>query len=111
MKEFDPLQFIDRKEARKMDRYAQFAVVVAEEAIKDAELNIETEDLNKIGVIFGAGIGGIRTFEEQVGYYYQHQEDGPRFNPFFIPMMISDIAAGQISIKYGFHGPNYATCL
>jgi len=110
VKEFDPLQFIDRKEARKMDRYAQFAVVVAEEAIKDAELNIETEDLNKIGVIFGAGIGGIRTFEEQVGYYYQHQEDGPRFNPFFIPMMISDIAAGQISIKYGFHGPNYATC-
>ncbi len=110
VKEFDPLQFIDRKEARKMDRYAQFAVVVAEEAIKDAELNIETEDLNKIGVIFGAGIGGIRTFEEQVGYYYQHKEDGPRFNPFFIPMMISDIAAGQISIKYGFHGPNYATC-
>ncbi|NLI35700.1 MAG: beta-ketoacyl-ACP synthase II [Bacteroidales bacterium] len=110
VKEFDPLQFIDRKEARKMDRYAQFAVVVAEEAIKDAELNIETEDLNKIGVIFGAGIGGIRTFEEQVGNYYQHLEDGPRFNPFFIPMMISDIAAGQISIKYGFHGPNYATC-
>jgi len=110
VKEFDPLQFIDRKEARKMDRYAQFAVVVAEEAIKDAELNIETEDLNKIGVIFGAGIGGIRTFEEQVGYYYQHESDGPRFNPFFIPMMISDIAAGQISIKYGFHGPNYATC-
>lgn len=110
VKEFDPLQFIDRKEARKMDRYAQFAVVVAAEAIKDAELNIETEDLNKIGVIFGAGIGGIRTFEEQVGNYYQHLEDGPRFNPFFIPMMISDIAAGQISIKYGFHGPNYATC-
>ena len=110
VKGFDPLQFIDRKEARKMDRYAQFAVVVAEEAIKDAELNIETEDLNKIGVIFGAGIGGIRTFEEQVGYYYQHESDGPRFNPFFIPMMISDIAAGQISIKYGFHGPNYATC-
>lgn len=110
VKGFDPLQFIDRKEARKMDRYAQFAVVVAEEAIKDAKLNIETEDLNKIGVIFGAGIGGIRTFEEQVGYYYQHEDDGPRFNPFFIPMMISDIAAGQISIKYGFHGPNYATC-
>ena len=110
VKGFNPLQFIDRKEARKMDRYAQFAVVVAEEAIKDAELNIETEDLNKIGVIFGAGIGGIRTFEEQVGYYYQHEGDGPRFNPFFIPMMISDIAAGQISIKYGFHGPNYATC-
>lgn len=93
-----------------MDRYAQFAVAVAEEAINDSKINIETEDCNRIGVIFGAGIGGIRTFEEQVGEYYTHLEDGPRFNPFFIPMMISDIAAGQISIKYGFHGPNYATC-
>src|SRR5574344_509760 len=110
VKGFDPLQFLDRKESRKMDRYAQFAVVVAEEAVKDSGINVETEDLNRIGVIFGAGIGGIRTFEEQVGNYYQHLEDGPRFNPFFIPMMISDIAAGQISIKYGFHGPNYATC-
>src|SRR5574344_1452523 len=110
VKGFDPLQFLDRKEFRKMDRYAQFAVVVAEEAVKDSGINVETEDLNRIGVIFGAGIGGIRTFEEQVGNYYQHLEDGPRFNPFFIPMMISDIAAGQISIRYGFHGPNYATC-
>ncbi len=110
VKGFDPLQYFDRKESRKMDRYAQFAVAVAEEAINDSKINIETEDCNRIGVIFGAGIGGIRTFEEQVGEYYTHLEDGPRFNPFFIPMMISDIAAGQISIKYGFHGPNYATC-
>jgi 3-oxoacyl-[acyl-carrier-protein] synthase II len=110
VKGFDPLQYFDRKESRKMDRYAQFAVAVAEEAINDSKINTETEDCNRIGVIFGAGIGGIRTFEEQVGYYYTHIEDGPRFNPFFIPMMISDIAAGQISIKYGFHGPNYATC-
>jgi 3-oxoacyl-[acyl-carrier-protein] synthase II len=110
VKGFDPLQFIDRKDARKMDRYTQFALVVADEAVKDAGLDIVKEDLNRIGVIFGAGIGGIRTFEEEVGNYYLHQEDGPRFNPFFIPMMISDIAAGRISIKYGFHGPNYATC-
>jgi 3-oxoacyl-[acyl-carrier-protein] synthase II len=110
VKGFDPLQHFDRKEVHKMDQYAQFAVVVAEEALNDSGLDIETEDRNKIGVIFGAGIGGIRTFEREVGNYYTHEEDGPRFNPFFIPMMISDIAAGQISIKFGFHGPNYATC-
>lgn len=110
VKGFDPLQFIERKDAHKMDRYAQFAVVVAEQAVSDSGIDVENEDRNRIGVIFGAGIGGIRTFESEVGNYYLHKEDGPRFNPFFIPMMISDIAAGQISIKYGFHGPNYATC-
>ncbi|MDR0989588.1 MAG: beta-ketoacyl-ACP synthase II, partial [Prevotellaceae bacterium] len=110
VKNFDPTQFIDRKEARKMDAYTQYAVVVAKEAVSDSGLNVETEDLTRIGVIFGAGIGGIRTFEEESGNYALHHETGPKFNPFFIPKMISDIAAGQISIMYGFHGPNYATC-
>ena len=107
---FDATKYIDRKEARKMDLYTQYAIVVAKEAVEDSGLDIEKEDLNKIGVIFGAGIGGIHTFEEEVGNYYTRQEMGPKFNPFFIPKMISDIAAGQISIMYGFHGPNYATC-
>ena len=72
-------------------------------------MDLEKEDKNRIGVIFGVGIGGIRTFEDEVSYYAQNKENGPKFNPFFIPKMISDIAAGQISIQYGFHGPNYAT--
>ena len=110
VKNFDATKYIDRKEARKMDRYTQLAVAVAQEAVSDSGLDIENEDLNRIGVIFGAGIGGIRTFEEEVGNYALHQENGPKFNPFFIPKMISDIAAGQISFMYGFHGPNYATC-
>ena len=110
VKNFDVTKYIDRKEARKMDLYTQYAVAVAKEAVADSGLDVEKEDLNRIGVIFGAGIGGIHTFEEEVGNYYTHQEIGPKFNPFFIPKMISDIAAGQISIMYGFHGPNYATC-
>jgi 3-oxoacyl-[acyl-carrier-protein] synthase II len=110
VKGFDPLQHFDRKDAHKMDLYTQFALVVANEALVDSGVDIEKEDRNRIGVIFGAGIGGIRTFEKEVANYFTHESDGPRFNPFFIPMMISDIAAGQISIKYGFHGPNYATC-
>ena len=110
VKNFDVTKYIDRKEARKMDLYTQYAVAVAKEAVSDSGLDVEKEDLNKIGVIFGAGIGGIHTFEEEVGNYYTRQEMGPKFNPFFIPKMISDIAAGQISIMYGFHGPNYATC-
>lgn len=110
VKGFDPTQFIDRKEVRKMDLYTQYAIAVAKEAVADSGLDIENEDLNRIGVIFGAGIGGIRTFEEEVSNYATNKEAGPRFNPFFIPKMISDIAAGQISILYGFHGPNYATC-
>ena len=89
-----------------MDLYTQYAVAVAKEAVADSGLDVENEDLNRIGVIFGAGIGGIRTFEEEVGNYALRQENGPKFNPFFIPKMISDIAAGQISIMYGFHGPN-----
>lgn len=110
VKGFEPTQFIDRKEVRKMDLYTQYAIAVAKEAVTDSGLDIENEDLNRIGVIFGAGIGGIRTFEEEVSNYALNKEAGPRFNPFFIPKMISDIAAGQISILYGFHGPNYATC-
>ena len=111
VKGFDATKYIDRKEARKMDLYTQYAIAVAKEAVGDSGLDVENEDLNRIGVIFGAGIGGIRTFEEEAGNYaLTGKENGPKFNPFFIPKMISDIAAGQISIMYGFHGPNYATC-
>ena len=111
VKNFDASQYIDRKDARKMDLYTQYAVAVAKQAVNDSGLDTEKEDLNRIGVIFGAGIGGIRTFEDEAGNYALHgQEMGPKFSPFFIPKMISDIAAGQISILYGFHGPNYATC-
>lgn len=101
--------YIDRKEMRKMDLYTQFAMVAAEQAVKDSGIDLETEDKNRVGVIYGVGIGGIKTFEDEVSYYGQHIEDGPKFNPFFIPKMIADIAAGQISIKFGFHGPNYTT--
>ena len=101
--------YIDRKEVRKMDRYAQLAMIAAMQAVQDSGMNLEEVDKNRIGVIFGVGIGGIKTFEEEVGYWAQHPENGPKFNPFFIPKMIADIAAGQISIHYGFHGPNYAT--
>ena len=101
--------FLDRKEARKMDRYTQFAMIAAMQAVKDCGWDLEQEDKNRIGVVFGVGIGGIKTFEEEVGYYAKNEENGPKFNPFFIPKMIADIAAGQISIQYGFHGPNYIT--
>ena len=101
--------YLDRKEARKMDRYTQLALIAAKQAVEDSQINLETVDKNRIGVVYGVGIGGIRTFEEEVGYYYSHPEGGPKFNPFFIPKMIADIAAGQISIMYGFHGPNYIT--
>ncbi|MBR2035148.1 MAG: beta-ketoacyl-ACP synthase II [Prevotella sp.] len=101
--------YIDRKEARKMDRYTQLAIISAEQAVKDSGVDLETLDKNRVGVIFGVGIGGIKTFEEEVKYYGKNEENGPKFNPFFIPKMIADIAAGQISINYGFHGPNYTT--
>lgn len=109
VKGFNVAEYIDRKEARKMDLYAQYAVAVAKQAVSDAGLGGEAIDKNRVGVVFGAGIGGIRTFEEEIGYYAMNKQNGPKFNPFFIPKMISDIAAGQISILYGFHGPNYAT--
>ncbi len=101
--------YIDRKEARKLDRYTQLAIISADQAVKDCGLDLENADKNRIGVVFGVGIGGIKTFEEEVVYYGQHLDQGPKFNPFFIPKMISDIAAGHISIRYGFHGPNFAT--
>ena len=101
--------YLDRKEARKMDRYTQLALIAAKQAMDDCGFDLEKEDLNRIGVVFGVGIGGIKTFEEEVGYYAQHKDQGPKFNPFFIPKMIADIAAGHISIMYGLHGPNYIT--
>ena len=109
VKGFNANDYIDRKEARKMDRYAQLAMAAAVQAVDDSKMDVEGVDKNRIGVVFGVGIGGIKTFEDEVGYYAQHKENGPKFNPFFIPKMISDIAAGQISIRFGFHGPNYAT--
>ena len=108
VKDFDPTRFFDRKEARKLDIYAQLAMVSAKEAIEHSGLDLEKIDKDEVGVIFSAGIGGITTFEQEVAYYYQNQENGPKFNPFFIPKMIADIAAGQISIHYGFRGPNYS---
>ncbi len=101
--------YIDRKEARKLDRYTQLAMISAMQGVKDSGLDLEKEDLNRIGVIYGVGIGGIKTFEDEVSYYGAHPENGPKFNPFFIPKMIADIASGQISIHFGFHGPNYTT--
>ena len=109
VKGFNVNDYIDRKEARKMDRYAQLAMASPVQAVEDSKMDLESVDKNRIGVVYGVGIGGIKTFEDEVGYYATHQENGPKFNPFFIPKMISDIAAGQISIRYGFHGPNYAT--
>ncbi len=110
VKNFNATDFIDRKEARKMDLYTQYAIVAAKEAIEDAKIDVENEDLNRVGVIYGVGIGGIHTFEEEVANYALNKETaGPKFNPFFIPKMIADIASGQISIIYGFHGPNYTT--
>lgn len=101
--------YIDRKEARKIDKYAQFALIAAQQAIEDSQMDLETVDKNQVGVVFGVGIGGIQTFQDEISYYATHKENGPKFNPFFIPKMIADISAGHISIKYGFHGPNYVT--
>jgi 3-oxoacyl-[acyl-carrier-protein] synthase II len=101
--------YLDRKEARKMDRYTQLALIASMQAVTDSQMDLETVDKNRVGVVFGVGIGGIKTFEDEMTYYGVHREEGPKFNPFFIPKMIADIAAGQISIMYGFHGPNYIT--
>lgn len=106
VKGFDPNNHFDRKEARRYDRYTQFALVTAQEALEDAALDIEKVDRERVGVIISAGIGGLQTFEQEVMEY--SPEKGPRFNPFFIPKMISDIAAGLVSIQYGFNGPNYS---
>ena len=110
VKNFNPNEHFDRKEVRKMDLYTQYAIVAAKEAIEDSAMDLEKVDKNKIGVIFGVGIGGIRTFEEEMIAYAGIKDTiGPKFNPFFIPKMIADIASGHISIMYGFHGPNFTT--
>ncbi len=109
VKDLNVNDYLDRKEARKMDRYTQLALIAAKQAVEDCGIDLDTEDKNRIGVVFGVGIGGIKTFEDEVKYYGVHEAEGPKFNPFFIPKMIADIAAGQISIMYGFHGPNYIT--
>jgi len=108
LKNFDISQFIDRKEARKMDKFTQYAMVASDEAILDSKLDIENIDKDRVGVIWGAGIGGLETFQNEV-LSHAAGDGTPRFNPFFIPKMIADIAPGQISIKYGFRGPNFAT--
>ena len=110
VKGFDSNAYIDRKEARKMDLYTQYALAAAKMAIEDSGMDLEAVDKNEIGVVLGVGIGGIKTFEEEAGNYaINGPQLGPKFNPFFIPKMIADIASGHISIQYGFRGPNYTT--
>jgi 3-oxoacyl-[acyl-carrier-protein] synthase II len=107
VKDFDPTSYLDKKEARKVDRFTQFALIASDQAVKDAQLSKESVNPDRVGVIFASGIGGLITFQEEVSAYALG--DGtPRFNPFFIPKMILDIAAGQISMRHGFRGPNYA---
>ena len=108
LKNFNPLDHFDRKEARKLDRFAQYAIVASDEAISDAGFDQEVLDKFRVGVIWGAGIGGLETFQDEM-ISYGEGDGTPRFNPFFIPKMIADIAPGNISIKHGFMGPNYAT--
>ena len=110
VKNFDPSVHFDRKKARTLDLYAQYALVAAEQAVKDSGIE-DDANLNKdrVGVIVAAGIGGLHTFEEEAGYYALNAENGPKYNPFFIPKMIADIASGHISMQYGYHGPNYGT--
>ncbi len=108
VKNFDVTNFIDKKEARKMDPFTQYAMVVAEEALKDAALDTEKINLDRAGVIWGSGIGGLKTFQEEV-IGFANGDGTPRFNPFFIPKMIVDLSSGWISIRYGFRGPNFVT--
>jgi 3-oxoacyl-[acyl-carrier-protein] synthase II len=108
VKGYDPERYFDRKEARKMDLFSQFAMVVADEAVTDANLVEGNYDPDRVGVIWGSGIGGLRTFQEEC-VNFANGDGTPRFNPFFIPKMIADISAGHISIKYGFRGPNFVT--
>ena len=110
VKGFNPADHFDRRQMRQLDLYAMYAMTAADEAIADAGLGNEGVDRNRVGVIFAAGIGGLHTFEEEAGWYAVNGEkQGPKYNPFFIPKMIADIAAGHISIKHEFRGPNYAT--
>ncbi len=108
VKDYNPVDYFDRKEVKKLDLFAQFAMIAAEQAIQDSGLSLENVDPDEAGVIWGAGIGGIITFQEEIKGFVENN-GVPRFSPFFIPKMISDIAAGQISMKYGFRGPNYGT--
>jgi len=106
LKNYNPLDYFDRKEARKLDPYAQYGIISSDEALHDAGMDTEQPDGDRIGVIMSSGIGGIKTMEDEVSHFVEG--DGtPRFNPFFVPKMISDIASGHISMKYGFRGPNY----
>jgi 3-oxoacyl-[acyl-carrier-protein] synthase II len=107
VKDFDPTAYLERKEARKIDRYCQFALIASDEAVKDAGINKENVNADRVGVIFASGIGGLITFQEEV-INFALGDGTPRFNPFFIPKMILDIAAGQISMRHGFRGPNFA---
>ncbi len=109
VKDFKASDHFDRRKERQLDLYAQYALVAARQAVKDAALDATDGSINpdRVGVIVAAGIGGLHTFEEEASYYACHQEQGPKYNPFFIPKMIADIASGHISMEYGFHGPNY----
>ncbi len=110
VKDFDTNAHFDRKKARTLDLYAQYALVAAQQAVEDSGLeNCETLNKDRVGVIVAAGIGGLHTFEEEAGYYAKNEENGPKYNPFFIPKMIADIASGHISMQYGYHGPNFGT--
>ena len=108
VKDFDPGKYLDRKEARKMDPFVHYAIATTDEAVADAGLNKETVDFNRVGVIWGSGIGGLLTFQEEV-LNFGSGDGSPRFNPFFIPKMIVDSSAGLISMRHGFRGPNYCT--
>ena len=109
VKNFDPTQYIDRKEVRRLDRYAQLALASATQAVEDANFDLETVNKDRVGVVFSAGIGGLKSFEDEVGEYFLNYDKGPKLSPFLIPKIIPDIAAGHISMRYGFRGPNYAT--
>ena len=110
VKGFDASSFLDRKKIRTLDLYAQYALYAAKQAIENSGLeNDEKINRDRIGVIIAAGIGGLHTFEEEAGYYAKNEENGPKYNPFFIPKMIADIAAGHVSMEYGYHGPNFGT--
>ncbi len=108
VKDYDPLDYFDRKESRKMDIYSQFGMIASDEAIKDSNINLDNIDLSRIGVIWGSGVGGIKTFQNEL-ISFSENDKNPRFNPFFIPKLIPDICPGLIAIKHGFKGPNFAT--
>ncbi len=108
VKNFNAADHFDRRKARQLDLYAQYALVAARQAVADSGMEeAQNLDKNRVGVIIAAGIGGLHTFEEEAGYYAVHEDQGPKYNPFFIPKMIADIASGHVSMEYGYHGPNF----